>query len=147
MTLRAFPGAVVEGDLESSKDRHPASAKPALPYVPSLFDQPAKSHMAGRDTERSATKGLNLAGLRLSVLGELVRAGSEGRTGVEVEQNLGLRRPSGSSRLPELEEWGYVVATTKRRLTQSGRPATVWQVTQAGRDAFEVASRLNREAS
>ena len=136
----AFGPMTLEAELQASKERHPANPH-ALAPIPSLFSQPAPSHMAGRPTERTATEGLNIKGLRLAVLGELVRAGAEGRTGVEVEANLNLRRPSGSSRLPELEGWGYVVATTRRRPTQSGRPATVWQVTQEGKRAYEIRVR------
>lgn len=146
LTLRPFPGAVVEGDLEASKDRHPASAKPAVTYVPSLFDQPSPSHMAGKPTERTANPS-NLHGLRLGVLGALVEAGDRGLTGTECDAAVNRPRPSGSSRLSELENWGYAIPTTARRLSPSKRPQTVWRATQAGVEAYEVASRLNKQAS
>ena len=147
LVLQSFPGIEPEyEEKQASKERHPAASKPALAPIPSLFDQPAKTHMAGKETERSA-KPHDLSGLRLGVLGALVRAGERGLTGTEADEAVNRPRPSGSSRLSELENWGYAIPTTARRLSPSKRPQIVWIATPEGREAYEVASRLNARAS
>lgn len=146
LVMRSFPGITEEPtEKAASKKRHPAN-KPSVPYVPSLFDQPPPSHMAGKSTERTANPS-NLHGLRLGVLGALVAAGDRGLTGTEADEAVNRPRPSGSSRLSELENWGYAIPTTARRLSPSKRPQIVWIATPEGREAYEVASRLNARAS
>jgi hypothetical protein len=62
-----------------------------------------------------------------------VRVGERGATNIELEEALGLRRPSGSNRRLELEQAGLVHARTGlSRPTGTGAPAQVYAVTGLG---------------
>lgn len=59
---------------------------------------------------------------------DLIRSrGARGATDDEVEVALGLPHQTASARRRELVVAGAVEATTARRLTRSGSPATVWR--------------------
>lgn len=68
---------------------------------------------------------------RLAVLRALVHAGDAGMTDQEHEAN-GILRTSAGKRRKELEQLGCAEATTERRPTDTGAPAIVWRVTDAG---------------
>ena len=167
LVMDAFPGISPEPEAKSeSKKRHPANApapvtrqlsllpepetsnRPPLTPVPSLLSAPGPTHMAPRDTELAAIAGRDLTGDRLGVMAALIKAGEHGLTGVEADAALGKGRPSGSSRLSEIvNKYRWADDSGKRRPTPTGCKAIVFVVNKEGREAFEVASRLNARAS
>lgn len=106
-----------------------------------LFDEPAPVHRDAHDTEYQPPTRKQLVGQRLAVLRELVNAGDRGLTDNELEFRLGWKPLQGAKRRVELATHGYVVATTERRATPSGRKSIVWKALPAGREALgQVAS-------
>lgn len=83
--------------------------------------------------------------LRVRALLALARAGRDGLTDVELEEALEVRRPTGGNRRGELAKAGLVQprhepAEGGERVTREvpgHLPATVWQITVAGRKALE----------
>lgn len=114
---------------------------------PSLFDLPPLIHKRARSTEVTAALRMNLPSLRFQVLAELVRAQGIGRTDVELEYILGVKRPSGGNRRHELMKEGLCKDSGAKRPTESGNPATVWIITGKGKDTYrEELAKLRKEA-
>jgi hypothetical protein len=60
----------------------------------------------------------------------ILNAGAHGATDDEIEYNTGLRHQTASARRRELVILGKIKDSGRRRLTRSGRRATVWIVDQ-----------------
>lgn len=101
-----------------------------------LFDEEAPSHAGDPWTSRAAAQSVKRSPQRLRVLGELARAGDEGRTDSELGERLTIRETAAGTRRKELERLGYVERTERTRPTRYGNPALVHVVTSAGRAAF-----------
>lgn len=147
--------ALVLGELERSTkpsaeviaaaDRLREAFAPVL-FGPRLSDPSAPTADPahhGRQTEAvAAWQNLPRSGSqRLRVLEAIARAGDEGRTDAELEDRLGMLRPSPGNRRGELVAGGWVRDSGRRRPTRTGSPAVVWVLTEAGR------ARLTRAAA
>lgn len=82
------------------------------------------AHRAGKVGGKAAT-------LRAKVFLHLLLAGEEGATIDEMERALELPGNTVRPRRVELEERGWVVDSTRRRPTQTGKLAIVWVVPEA----------------
>lgn len=80
------------------------------------------------DPETSKEAGRQAHGkLRQQVLAVLREAGEDGLTDFEVSQKLDILRGTASKRRSELGHQGFVQATNRRRKTDTGSSAIVWQ--------------------
>jgi len=110
-----------------------------LEALPELSDAGANqlgaSHEYGPETERAAAyRNMPKSGSqRLRVLECLYAAGLRGRTDQEMEEILGLKRPSPGSRRGELVQGGWVKDSGRRRATDLGNLAVVWVLTAEAR--------------
>jgi predicted transcriptional regulator len=89
---------------------------------------PAQAHSetsqaAGRDIDPYAV------GLRAKVYGAIARAGAEGLTDLEIEEQTGLAGSTVRPRRVELVRLGLVRDSGRTRETKSGRKATIWIMT------------------
>jgi len=81
---------------------------------------PCSSDAAAKAIERQT------GGLRERVLAYIRSRGTDGATDQETQAMLGLACQTQTPRRRELAKAGAVVDSGRRRLTQSGRAATVW---------------------
>jgi hypothetical protein len=97
-----------------------------------------------RDTARLAAVGVATRrdAQKLRVLQELAEAGDEGRTDYELGLVLQILRTSAGKRRKELLEHGLVRDSRRRRNTDTGTSAVVWELTDSGR---EIASLLKEQ--
>lgn len=102
-------------------------------------DSVGAHHRHGGDTERRAAyEAMPGSGTtRRRVLTSIAAAGEWGRTDQELEEELGLLRPTGGNRRGELVDGGWVRDSGRRRPTRSGKPAIVWILTAPGRERFD----------
>lgn len=141
----------------SALDRHEITAADRLRQAlqPSLFDQPlsdpgvdavgAYHAGAGLTERRAAYEMLPESGIiRRRVLDVIALAGEHGRTDQELEDELGLQRPTGGNRRGELMVGGWVRDSGLRRPTRSGKPAAVWVLTVEGRRKWDEARAQSR---
>lgn len=87
------------------------------PSVGSTTSKAAADHVEG-----------SIATKRLTVLAAIQKRGGQGYTDDELERRLGMCHQSLSARRRELVLLNQVKDSGKRRLTRSGRSATVWVV-------------------
>lgn len=101
-------------------------------------DRPGPSHAGGHATERAAAAANagRSGSQRRRVLEAIAGAGSDGHTDFELERLLGLNRPSPGNRRGELVTAGLVANSGRTRKTNTGSPAVVWVLTDAGREVF-----------
>lgn len=86
---------------------------------------------AGSDTSEAAALSVEPKALTLArVLAAIRACGAEGATCDEVEASLDMRHQSASARVNELGKHGAIADSGMRRLTRSGRKATVWVATK-----------------
>lgn len=114
---------------------------------PTLFDATPGPYRHGQpDTARAAAESnLPVKGTqRAKVLLILARAGEFGATDFELAEAAGIVRPHvAGTRRKELADRGFVEATDRRRNTDTGSSAVVWQITPAG---LEVVAQMRAVA-
>lgn len=100
---------------------------------PSRHGQPSTARAAAEsNAPRSGTQ-------RGKVLLLLARAGDHGATDYELAEAAGIIRPHvAGTRRKELQQQGFVVETERRRNTDTGSPAVVWVITEAGVEAARL---------
>ena len=81
---------------------------------------------------------------RIRVLHCIAFAGNYGRTDQELEERLGLPRPTAGNSRGELVKGGWVRDSGERRLTRAGNPAVVWVLTEAGQSAYRDRRGITR---
>ena len=81
---------------------------------------------------------------RIRVLHCIAFAGNYGRTDQELEERLGLPRPTAGNSRGELVKGGWVRDSGERRLTRAGNPAVVWVLTEAGQAAYRDRRGITR---
>lgn len=100
-----------------------------------LFDYQAPPHIphaAGSSTSREAAESIVpvLGNLEAKVLAAVKAAGTRGLVCDEAEQITGLSHQCCSARFRGLEQRGYLRRTEDRRLTRSGRAASVYVIVE-----------------
>lgn len=73
----------------------------------------------------------------VTVLGAIYDCGQAGATRDEIERMTGLKHQTASARTKGLKDREMIVDTDERRLTRSGHPAAVMQLTEKGRETLE----------
>jgi hypothetical protein len=93
-------------------------------------------HEHSTDTERKAAALVapRTGTLRARILEKLEIAGADGRTGYELQSELGDLLYSIAPRLTELRDAGWIVDSERRRETPSGADAIVWVLSSRGRE-------------
>jgi len=101
-------------------------------------------HTDGTDTEKaSASFVMPRTGTqRASVLAELSNAYPGGLTDDEIGERLPLYVNTGAKRRNDLKNQGWVQDSGVRRLTQTGAPAVVWELTPQGADSLQCHPRM-----
>ena len=82
--------------------------------------------VAGSETSEEAAKSIKPSSLRSKVASMLRLRGLFGSTDDELEVSLGLRHQTVSARRRELVLLGKAIDSGAKRVTRSGRKATVW---------------------
>ena len=103
-------------------------------------------YVKGSDTSREAAQSLPepaLARLEARVMGLIALAGPFGRTDDELEVETGLSHQTVSARRRGLVQKRLVVYNGLRRVTRSGRKATVWIL---GRGVVKAGVSIDRLA-
>lgn len=88
-------------------------------------------YVRGSETSKKAAGAIQAssASLRVQVLAYLLSR-DEGATDQEIQQALDMRASTERPRRVELVEMGLVADSGRRRETDSGREATVWEVSR-----------------
>lgn len=92
------------------------------------------AHSNSTDTERMAAALIapRTGTLRARILDKLWIAGEDGRTGYELQSELGDLLYSIAPRLTELRDAGWIEDSKRRRETPSGADAIVWVISERG---------------
>lgn len=110
--------------------RNPTSPLEGVTPPPSVgFGHPGTSHTAA-----AAMVGLPAGRIRVAVLAAVARAGPDGATDDDIERYTGRSHQTVSSARNALAATGYLTDTGRTRPTRSGRPATLWRVSDAVAD-------------
>ena len=96
----------------------------------------------GSETSKAAARSIapRMNPMRVSILAALIRADPQGLTADEIERCTGMTGNSIRPRLVEMETLTWVVRDGDTRETRSGRPASVWRVTEKGSEVFTAAA-------
>lgn len=130
-------GTNASNEAVAAANRIRTSIMPTLFDGPHLSDpnadRPGRSH--GRETELAAAYAVTpkSGGARAQVLDAIAAADYWGRTDQELEDQLGMNRPTPGNRRGELVRGGWVRDSGVRRPTHAGNPAVVWVLTDEGR--------------
>lgn len=131
------------GDTTLEEPDHDAAELLALPV-------PVRRATAGETPSAKAARRLELkvGTLRARALAELVQAGPVGLTDVELEERLGVKRPTGGNRRLELVKLGLVEhaldsglgrpTTNRTRIVAGHGAAYVWRANDRGLAALEA---------
>ena len=108
----------------------------ALVKVGAFLASPVAVHGSPRDSEVLAAVRMSkgIRSIRAKVLTLLALAGSDGMTGEECHEALGLNPYSVRPRLTELDRHGLVAASGQRENSR-GNPEVVWTLTDTARRA------------
>ena len=95
----------------------------------------------GSETSKAAARSIapRMNPMRMLILRVLMRA-PWGMTADEIERCTGMTGNSIRPRLVEMETLMWVVRDGDTRETRSGRPASVWRVTEKGSEVFTAAA-------
>ena len=128
MTAYIDPGESLE--VRRRKTRKPVSA----PQGPSLFDAPAPSvsRPTSEDAGDQQTRGKRATD-RLTIL-RTVAWKRDGLTRDQIADETGISPNTVRPRIAELITLGHIDDTRLTRLTVTGSPATVCEITPKGRD-------------
>jgi hypothetical protein len=96
---------------------------------------PGKLHRHAHDTERIAAEMVRprTGTLRAKALVTIAAAGENGLTHGELAETTGERHYSIAPRVTELVDQGWIVDSGRRRPTDTGSPAIVWILSEAGK--------------
>ena len=96
----------------------------------------------GSETSKAAARSIapRMNPMRVSILAALIRADPQGLTADKIERCTGMTGNSIRPRLVEMETLTWVVRDGDTRETRSGRPASVWRVTEKGSEVFTAAA-------
>lgn len=114
----------------AAKQPKPQSNKKRKPVTGKAFEAVFKNPpLKNSPSNKPSLKATDLSTLQIKVLLAIKNAGKNGRTSDELENQLGLSHQTCSPRVSELVRRGLIKDSKLRRVTQAGRPATVWVTT------------------
>ena len=96
----------------------------------------------GTETSKAAARSIapRMNPMRMVILAALLRVDDQGATADEIERRTGMTGNSVRPRLVEMETLMWVVRDGDTRETRSGRPASIWRVTEKGSEVFTAAA-------